>query len=503
MGEIKIHNIRLGFATKSSSDHSIIICDSPSVMPSDEYLPARKGEYGSGEFNLTTKGPKLDYLARVLAQNLIGEFNEKTARAIIKSLFFVDLKEGGYVDHQSIFSWPCNPTNSKVDMDFARDFISWASRNPNVRIVGGSDGGDRIYIPKEEEYETINFNVSNTIYNNHNSYRIHPNLICRKDEVNNAWVLFNRSSGSKIRFSFLDKTGVNPTYKRGYLPELVDLKCTNRCSRGCAYCYMNSTPDGKEADVKIICKIIDSLALHKVFEISVGGGEPLEYPSFAVVAYEADKKNISVSTTTSADFDKLHPSIKGVLGRIRGIGVTVRCEGDIKNYEKYRDVNYNSCLQIVLGTITQEFFSHVLSYCDKTGCSLNILGYKHFGKGIEFKKKDYSWFINDLKKYLTMNDGRFYSSRFKVAVDSVLTAEFSNQLSKDLFVNDILFTPEDGAFSMFIDAVENRVAASSFSPEYVCFKDPKDLPVIIQRALPEIFGDFNSFAMKTIEEKIV
>jgi len=59
------------------------------------------------------------------------------------------------------------------------------------------------------------------------------------------WVLFNKSSGTKLRMSF---DAQSAPYVKSTLPELVDLKITNYCAYGCAFCLVPgtqiSTPSG-------------------------------------------------------------------------------------------------------------------------------------------------------------------------------------------------------------------------------------------------------------------
>lgn len=68
--------------------------------------------------------------------------------------------------------------------------------------------------------------------------------------------------------------------------ELVSIEVTNRCSKGCAFCYARSGPSGSSAwTVDALVSFVADLARGGVRSASFGGGEPLEFPGlFEVLA---------------------------------------------------------------------------------------------------------------------------------------------------------------------------------------------------------------------------
>ncbi|MGC4115758.1 MAG: radical SAM protein [Myxococcales bacterium] len=61
--------------------------------------------------------------------------------------------------------------------------------------------------------------------------------------------------------------------------ELVSIEVTNRCSKGCAFCYAGSSPAGTTAwTEESLVSFVRDLARHGVTGVSFGGGEPLEFP---------------------------------------------------------------------------------------------------------------------------------------------------------------------------------------------------------------------------------
>ena len=59
-------------------------------------------------------------------------------------------------------------------------------------------------------------------------------------------------------------------------PENADIKITDYCDAGCAYCHENSTVKGIHGDLRKIEKMLDSL--HAGTEMAVGGGNALAHP---------------------------------------------------------------------------------------------------------------------------------------------------------------------------------------------------------------------------------
>ncbi|MCA8999749.1 MAG: radical SAM protein [Planctomycetaceae bacterium] len=68
--------------------------------------------------------------------------------------------------------------------------------------------------------------------------------------------------------------------------ERISIELTNRCSKGCWFCYNSSNADGStEWAVDELVEFVTDCARHSVRAVSFGGGEPLQYPGvFEVLA---------------------------------------------------------------------------------------------------------------------------------------------------------------------------------------------------------------------------
>lgn len=133
-----INNVRRGFATNSSSSHSMVHFKTP--VASDG-LYTGDSEFGWDEFTLESLGEKLMYalVAHVSQAGLNNEWYSGASETQVAEAMekFGDLFPefgpeefqqalGGYIDHQSM------PTPSEA-LEAARD--------PHIIIVGGNDNG--------------------------------------------------------------------------------------------------------------------------------------------------------------------------------------------------------------------------------------------------------------------------------------------------------------------------------------------------------------------------
>jgi radical SAM family protein len=81
--------------------------------------------------------------------------------------------------------------------------------------------------------------------------------------------------------------------------ERLSLELTDRCGKACAFCYARARPDGARAwaPADVIALALDCAA-HGTRALSLGGGEPLEYP-FLLEVLEATRGRLFRSLTTN------------------------------------------------------------------------------------------------------------------------------------------------------------------------------------------------------------
>lgn len=134
--------------------------------------------------------------------------------------------------------------------------------------------------------------------------------------------LADKESGVTFRWgkSFED----NPTFAP--IPELADISISNRCSKGCSFCYRSSTPGGAIMTVDEYCSVLDGMndPVHgNVFQVALGGGEPLEHPEFYAIIEETNKRGIVPNFTTNGALlnENVFADLKGKIGAM-AISVT-------------------------------------------------------------------------------------------------------------------------------------------------------------------------------------
>jgi MoaA/NifB/PqqE/SkfB family radical SAM enzyme len=87
-------------------------------------------------------------------------------------------------------------------------------------------------------------------------------------------------------------------------PELADISISNRCTKGCAFCYRDSRPDGPLMTLdayRYALECLTSPVWGPVFQVALGGGEPLEHPDFLAILDITRSMGIVANFTTNGD----------------------------------------------------------------------------------------------------------------------------------------------------------------------------------------------------------
>ena len=496
-----IWNVRRGFATNSSSSHSMLLLD----RPADQVLSSvdSAGNYGWNAFTLVERAAKEDYLVDLLGSALARQVGPIVATAVLEDLGLSDSQSGGFgIDHQSHVILPL--LDDAPNLQFLREFVAFSLR-PEVAILGGNDN-------EEVEHPDMGKGVRL-------EWRRWLNVGIRaaKDPETGAWTLFSRSTGAKVRLSFQSHDVVAPedrdaiarlAEKPTHTPELVDLKITDRCPYACPYCYQGSTPRAPHAPLSLIEEVAQSLTVAGVCEVALGGGEPTIHPDFALIVKMFDEYGISTAVTTR-NLAWLGRATAEELALLSGVAISVdtveqavravaalsdayarlevaREEGRVtsEREDRYGFPRYlQLSLQLVVGAMDQEAFMDIarLSYArtsDEPRVSLTLLGYKDSGLGASFRAEDVNgrriaqselavldWAIeaHAQTKELRCPPGKnSYDSPPWLTLDTVLAERLSDRLSA-LSAGRRMYHSIEGSQSMYIDAVRRVMAPSSFS----------------------------------------
>lgn len=456
---MKLLNVRAGFATNSSSSHSMIFLDFDKV--GDNYTP---GEFGLENFTLVSKEAKAIYLACMVAQTIMHFAGPEIAKVAAEKMLSCKIPDDRYIDHQSDFNLPINHQTSNnrpdINQDFLSEFHQFVSQDKLV-IIGGNDN-DRLIDARTSHVLSTHANMNPFIksWRDTDDWRVWA----RKDAAG-WWSLFRPDTGSKIRFSLTDKP---VSTDKSSVPELVDCCITKMCYKNCDFCYMGATPTGKHAETTDVEALIHSLSRMQTFEITFGGGEPTLHPKFLhFLDYARYSGLVPNFTTRDLSWMKNELERNAIIEKVGAFAYSVSNSSDVDELaallRTYKIDRHKAVVQVVLGTVTKDIYKCILTAAAYHDLQVTLLGFKETGRGKGFKVIPYRWWLTE---YLNA------SRRPRLSVDTCIASEYRKQiLAAD--VPEWLFTTEEGKFSMFADAVDMRIAPSSYCDEggYVKVKD--------------------------------
>lgn len=476
-------SIRYGFATNSSSSHSIVLLERRQDVQAvaDEWAPANPGTYGWEWFALTTEKEKRDYLWVNLYQQALRLVAPEDppwtfADERLKALPAVDTRPFAsalaclvlecdppefaellgepysiYIDHDSTFSFPIDPATHAPHIDFARWFVARAL-DPRAVVLGGNDNvsspytrpdGKDLRAPlRDDEYQAPSFCYD------------------RGDH----WLLFDKANGTKLRVPKVDGTAI----PFSTVPELVDIKITDQCGMGCKFCYQGSTPAGKHAVMRPyeVGQAIKDLG---VLEVAIGGGEPFEHPDVWYII-DAIRQHAVVNVTTRRldlvpfyKLDKLGgvgfstESAAVLEAALRKIGVLDDSEHG-RTYEN--PWSRKLVVHVVLGAMTRSALVDILRVAERAGMGVLLLAFKRDGRGASFDPFEHGDWVDHLRRTFHDKHGRWTGPR--LGVDTPIVERWGDEIASKLEVDPRLMSPGEGRFSMYIDFVRMEAAAASY-----------------------------------------
>lgn len=242
-------------------------------------------------------------------------------------------------------------------------------------------------------------------------------------------------------------------------PDSMDVKITNKCSKGCLWCHERSTPEGEHATWHTLCGWLEKLP--KYTQLAFGGGNVLEYPQFGNLLSVCKRLQLVPSVTlnqehfmNAVDYLRRWTNAKAIYGL--GISLSNPTEEFIRAVQKFP----TAVVHVIAGIVTQD----QLICLSKKNLKILILGYKHFGRGINYgdsHNERILYNINKLNEFLPtmIHDGWFDNISFdnlalkQLDVKSLLTEEEWNRF----------YMGDDGLSTMYVDMVSKQFARSSTS----------------------------------------
>ena len=259
-----------------------------------------------------------------------------------------------------------------------------------------------------------------------------------------------RNDGTKIRF-VPDNVIANPEF-----PESIDLKITNQCGVGCPQCHECSTPDGEKGDLNH--PLLDSLRPYT--ELAIGGGDPMTHHGLKAFLVKMRDKNVFCNLTVHwSSFLQYYSTLKRWTKKslIHGLGISVNevvSENVIKKIMEFP----TAVVHTIIGVAGIRAFEQLM---DKD-LNILLLGYKTFGRGIDFKENN-SLTVGTNMNWVQEHIGTFTDHFKTVAFDNKAIDQvfLKKQMNPETF--NRIYMGDDGSFTMYVDLVKNKFAASSIS----------------------------------------
>ncbi len=453
---MRILNVRRGFACNSSSSHSLIF--RKGALGPDDLAGHALGEFGWQSFTLTSPEAKdvywktqlLEALKRFVPRKADADpYEERVELLKLGAEWGITAEHlDNYVDHQSVFALPSNFTGTELLKRFVTEFYEKIFSRPNLVVLGGNDGGDRVpTILRDDVSAGYLLSVAQARYQRSASgtYLREEYLRGRDDKTH--FVLFNDHNGDKFRVTFDDNEP-----KRGPAPELVDVKVTDFCDFGCSYCYQGSTMKGKHAAVERVFEVLKACAAMRVFEVAFGGGEPTSHPDFLLMLRHAKQLGITPNfTTRNVPWVKEH--WKELCEVTRAIAVSVDTAEEAAAAEAVWSAAPHGGqpdlqLQVVVGGVDTKTLQAI--YKSLHHSRIMLLGWKATHRGATAKPKVCDWQSVVNKNWPLRCDTAFVDQNLAALSDA----------------DPVSVGAPEGTFSCYIDAVKGKMGASSYGIKY-------------------------------------
>ena len=273
--------------------------------------------------------------------------------------------------------------------------------------------------------------------------------------------------GTKIRYNNLDNLTAE-------FPECIDLNISNRCFRGCKYCYQNCTPNGKVADLDFLLNLAKQL--YPYTELAVNVNDFNLHSDFILLPFLSkcrDRKVIVNITINQDEYMKHHQIINDILSLDKeyysnnkeydffdawhslfwGVGISLTNPTDeFLNTIK----SENIVIHTIAGVTSLDDYKKLY---DKN-LKVLILGYKNKGRGIKFKDLNNLEISNKINELA--NNLKDMTSHFKVISFDNLAIEQLKLKDLNLVSNwEEFYMGDDGQYTFYIDAVNQKYYKSS------------------------------------------
>ncbi len=240
-------------------------------------------------------------------------------------------------------------------------------------------------------------------------------------------------------------------------PESIDVKITDYCTMNCQYCHESSTKDGVHGDLRKLLEIVEPLPAG--VELAIGGGNPLDHPDLIPFLQTLKGRGIVANLTVNQGHLKTFQEMLVYLIKddlVKGVGISIT-SNNFTYVKPLLEISDNIVYHIIAGVNKVDDMDKLIALGK---CKVLILGYKHFGFGVNFhsaavENEIRRWYIH-LPKYL----GKCVVSFDNLAIEQLdVKRLFTNKGWEKFYMGD------DFCFTMYIDAVKQNYAPTSRSSD--------------------------------------
>lgn len=264
-------------------------------------------------------------------------------------------------------------------------------------------------------------------------------------------------NGTKIQ-EWPDDEPAAPIY-----PNSMDIKITNKCDAGCAFCHEMSVPTGEQGDLEYLFKIIQDLPAGT--ELALGGGNPLEHPNLTAFLYVCKQTGFIVNLTVNSIhllkyIDLLNFLINNQM--IYGLGISISDDFDFENLKLIQKAD-NVVFHVIAGVNEYTILDKIKAINGK----VLVLGYKDVGRGIRNHSEKTDHLISEWFGHIGLYIHRLHMSFDNLALTQLGIKSFLSEKEWNEF-----YMGTDGQFTMYIDAVKKEYAVSSTSQKRYPLNEP-------------------------------
>lgn len=267
-------------------------------------------------------------------------------------------------------------------------------------------------------------------------------------------------NGNFVTTILSDGTKIRETKDDEFIPtfaENMDIKLTNKCDGGCAWCHEGSSINGKHGDI-LNEKFIDTLHLYQ--EVAIGGGDATSHPDLIPFLQKLkEKKVIANITVNQIHFEKKHELIKKLVDEKLIYGLGVSLVNPTKHFIELIKQYPNAVIHVINGVLKPLDVKAL----ENNNLKMLILGYKHLRRGNEYFEEEQNdietkqqWLYENLEDIIQ----KFQVVSFdNLAIEQLDVKRLLTQEEWDEF-----YMGDDGKVTYYVDMVERKFAQSSTAP---------------------------------------